>query len=476
MLLPEAFVKQIIELLGDEAKALFVALEEPAPVSIRLNPLKTLDNRQLNKFFTEDDVVPWSSCGKYLKERPAFTFDPLFHAGCFYVQEASSMFVEKAIRRAVEILDMDDSSLRMLDLCAAPGGKSTLAASVLPEGSLLVANDLIRTRANILAENLIKWGSPNVIITQSDPSAFSALTDFFDIILTDVPCSGEGMFRKDPVAVNEWSPYNVRLCASRQKEILKKCWPALRPGGFLIYSTCTYNTHENEENIGWICENLGAYPVEIPLKDEWEVSGSAAGLPKMPVYRFFPHKTKGEGFFLALLQKNYGEESFSEKGRPGKSKNERKQSDQRQPISDEIRNLIIDSGNFDFSFNRLGQIRAFSKFHLTSLRQLEEIMRIVHAGVVIGEIKGKNFLPDTSLALSAILDINQVQTLELDLGQAISYLRREALVLPETCALDWVLMLFQGKPLGWMKNIGSRANNIWPNEWRIRTKNPYQLD
>jgi len=469
MSFPEAFIRQITDLLDYEAGDFLKALKEPAPISIRINPQKIKISEELIDSTDFGDDVPWSSYGKYLTTRPAFTFDPLLHAGCYYVQEASSMFVEQAINRSVELMDNDSAPIKMLDLCAAPGGKSTLSASVLPKGSLLVANELIRTRANILAENIIKWGAPNIIVTQSDSSSFSGLTDFFDIILTDMPCSGEGMFRKDANAINEWSEDAVRPCAVRQKDIIKKCWPALKPGGFLIYSTCTYNTTENEENINWICNSLGADAVKIQLQENWGISGAKGKFSSLPVYRFFPHKVKGEGFFLALLQKRYEEGSNSDKERSGKYKDKHKKSIQLQSISDNIRNLIIDSDSFDFSFDRLGRIRAFPKGHLGGLEKLKETLRIVHAGIVIGEIKGKVLLPDVSLALSTSLNITQVQTIDLNLDQAISYLRCEAFAMPESCVLGWILMLFKGKPIGWMKNIGSRANNSWPNEWRIRS-------
>jgi len=481
MSLPEAFLKQTQNLLGDEAEDLYAALENPASVSIRMNPTKLGEKvpDALSAFLVED--VPWSSFGRYLNDRPAFTFDPLLHAGCYYVQEASSMFVERALKQALEVLG--NTPVRMLDLCAAPGGKSTLAASVLPSGSLLVANELIRTRANILAENLIKWGNPDVIVTQSDPSSFSSLTDFFDVILTDVPCSGEGMFRKDPGAIAEWSEDNVKLCASRQRDILKQSWTALRPGGCLIYSTCTFNRLEDEDNIRWICKELGAKVLEIPVPSEWNITGSLGYTSdesqeytlldfsdeNIPVYRFLPHKTKGEGFFLALLQKEEGYYSSGKLPKVKLSNNQKKQLE----IPDSVRALLKSPEAFDFSYDRLGRICALRKDHKPALHLLEKKLRIVHAGIVMGEVKGKDLLPDISLALSNELKIESVKRFSLDLKQSIAYLRREALALPETCPLGWVLMMFEGHPLGWIKNIGNRANNGYPNEWRIRSENPF---
>ena len=256
--LPRSFEDNTRKLLGDDDFDRFLsALADEAPVTIRVNTEK----RSADLLATK---VPWASDAYYLDERPTFTFDPLFHAGSYYVQEASSMFVEQALR-----CYMPEKPLRALDLCAAPGGKSTLVRSLLPSGSLLVANEVMRNRVQILAENLTKWGCPDVVVTNSSSADFTQLKGFFDIILTDVPCSGEGMFRKDAISIEEWSPENVTLCWKRQQEIIADIWPALKPGGLLIYSTCTYNTKEDEENIKWIAQEYGAEILPIPINPEW---------------------------------------------------------------------------------------------------------------------------------------------------------------------------------------------------------------
>ena len=259
-----------------------LAIRQEPPVSIRLNDGKLkiengkcrivpqagcITDFQLSTFNLELNQVPWSSEGFYLDERLTFTFDPLFHAGCYYVQEASSMFVEQVLRQYVT------GPVKMLDLCAAPGGKSTHARSVLPEGSLLVANEVIRNRSQILAENLMKWGHPDVVVTNNDPADFAVLPSFFDVILTDVPCSGEGMFRKDPVAVEEWSPENVEICWQRQRRIIGDIWDTLKPGGILIYSTCTFNTKEDEENARWIQQEYGGEPLTVQVQENWNITG-----------------------------------------------------------------------------------------------------------------------------------------------------------------------------------------------------------
>jgi 16S rRNA (cytosine1407-C5)-methyltransferase len=479
MNLPLAFLERTRLLLGDEAEALFTALDEAPPVSIRLNPSKMdLSSGTIPVLSKGEDLlsgtipVPWSSFGQYLDERPAFTFDPMLHAGCYYVQEASSMFVEQAFRRALS--ELDTGGLKVLDLCAAPGGKSTLLASCLPADGLLVANELIRTRANILAENLIKWGLPNVVTTQSDPSAFSGLMHFFDVILTDVPCSGEGMFRKDPASVEEWSPENVELCAHRQRDIVRSVWPSLKPGGFLIYSTCTYNLSEDEQNVQWICEDLGGNPVRIPVDASWGISGAQGAFKErddFPVYRFFPHYTRGEGFFLALIQKGEEESASVYVHTSAVKKADAKKKSAVLP--NEIQNLLKKPTDFEFYTDRQGRIAAFPSSQYDTLKTLEKSLRIVHAGIVTGEIKGKDLVPDISLALSTSLEPSAVKSYALNLKQTIDFLRKEAFQLPEDCPLGWVLIGYESHPLGWMKNIGNRANNPYPNEWRIRSENPY---
>ena len=271
-------------------------MQADVPVSIRINEKKGTPAPVTD---IPDNRVAWCDTGYYLPERLSFTFDPLFHAGAYYVQEASSMFLEQAVRSHVK------TPVRCLDLCAAPGGKSTHLAACLPEGSLLVSNEVIRSRSHILAENIAKWGNPNCIVTNNDPKEIGCLTHFFDVIIADVPCSGEGMFRKDTDSTGEWSIANVELCAGRGRRIIHDVWNALKPGGLLIYSTCTYNTEEDEENIHYITEELGAEALPIPIKDEWQITGPLKY--NHPVYRFFPHKTKGEGFFLAALRKADGE-------------------------------------------------------------------------------------------------------------------------------------------------------------------------
>lgn len=479
MNLPASFIDYTRSLLGDEEyDKLAAALQQETPVSIRLNNEKasfSIPHSSLNK-------VPWASEGFYLSERLTFTFDPLFHAGCYYVQEASSMFVEQVLRQYVT------EPVVMLDLCAAPGGKSTHARSVLPEGSLLVANEVIRNRSQILAENLTKWGHPDVVVTNNDPADFSSLPSFFDVILTDVPCSGEGMFRKDPVAVEEWSPENVAICWQRQRRIIADIWPSLKPGGILIYSTCTYNTKEDEENVRWIQQEFRAEPLVLEVRKDWNITGnllrdesdsSENSVLKAPVYHFFPHKTKGEGFFLAALRKpETGEDiapafSFA-KGKTTKKK-DKKGGATPSLVTKEHLNVAKSWLNEEESAGYLlstegTTIQIFPQQYADELAAMKQSLKIVSAGVGVGEVKGKDLIPGHALAMSsALLRRAAFATEEVTYEQAIAYLRKEAITLSATAPRGYVLLTYRNIPLGFVKNIGNRANNLYPQEWRIRS-------
>lgn len=449
--LPFPFINQTKALLGDdEYERLSASLQEEAPVSIRVNETKPFPVQQENH-------VPWCSAGYYLEQRPTFTFDPLFHAGCYYVQEASSMFVEQVLRNYIT------EPVVALDLCAAPGGKSTHLRSLLPEGSFLVANEVIRNRSQILAENIIKWGHPDVAVTNNDPADFSENGLLFDLILTDVPCSGEGMFRKDSGAISEWSLENVNICYQRQRRIIADIWPSLKTDGVLIYSTCTYNLSEDEENIEWIKSELGAESLSIELPAEWGVTGNLAG-GQTPVYRFLPHKTKGEGFFLAALRKTGGEEVM-----PGRSKINKKSKKEKQPeIPPQTKEWLLHPERFELE-RKDDVITACNITFSGLVAQLKQQMRVVHAGITLGEMKGKDLIPDHSLAMSNELNMDAFPTYELTYEQAIAYLRKEAIVLDASAPKGYLLLTYKSIPLGFVKNIGNRANNLYPQEWKIRS-------
>lgn len=440
MNLPEEFINRMLTQLGEaDAHRLVEALTETQPVtSVRFNGDMSIESLPL------ESRVPWSKNGWYLSERPSFTLDPLFHAGRYYVQEASSMFLEHALRSVVH------GPVRMLDLCAAPGGKSTLAASVLEEGSLLVANEIQRGRARILAENLIKWAHDGVMVTSNSPLQIGNSGLQFDVMLTDVPCSGEGMFRKDDEAVADWSPAAVDMCVARQREILTDVWPALKPGGYLIYSTCTFNVHEDEENVQWIASELGAKPVALDVPAEWNISGACKGFD-LPVYHFFPHRTRGEGFFLAVLQKD-GDASAAWKSVPVTRE------------CSECREWIKDGYSLEMD---CGSVIARPKALAADMKAVQSKLYALVKGTEVAVSKGKDLQPAHALALSAALSPTAFRQVDLDLQQALDYLHGDALRLP-TDVRDYVLLRFGGAPLGFVKNLGNRANNLYPQEWRIR--------
>ena len=448
-LFPLAFKNQMQHLLGPEYGVFETAYETKAPVSIRVNK---------NKFSAPIPLSPilWSQMGFYLPERPVFTLDPLFHAGTYYVQEASSMFLEQAFLNHIDIT----APLTVLDLCASPGGKSTHILSLLNKESLLVSNEVIKSRAYVLKENIQKWGYSNVVITQSDPERFGALTDFFDVMVVDAPCSGEGLFRRDPDAMKEWSPENVALCVARQQRILADTWNALKPGGILIYSTCTFNTKEDEENIDWLINDFGAETLAIPLHNDWGVTEVRSTLGGKG-YKFFPHKTKGEGFFMAVIRKKVGEE------------NSAKYKKLKNPfafLSRELEKefktwLKIDSNLKPLLYGE--QVLGLLENKVDEIVVLANHLHIISCGLELAEIKKKNNIPLPALALSIDLNHDQFPIVKLDYKEALLFLAKEnfEVDLPEG---NWILAAYKDVPLGWLKKINNRFNNYYPTDWRIR--------
>ena len=365
------------------------SFEEETPVSIRLNPMKLSEGK-----YQMEDAVPWCRNAYYLAKRPNFTFDPLFHAGCYYVQEAASMFLDEVLKTLLRPLPRREGLGVSLDFCAAPGGKSTLLRSALPADCVLYSNEPMQKRASILLENVTKWGYKNHHVTNLYPRDYRKSKMKFDLILCDVPCSGEGMFRKDEATIKEWSPQNVEKCWQLQREIVSDAWACLNDGGILIYSTCTFNTKENEENVRWILSEFDAEVVPIETKPEWNITGSLLQDFGEPVYRFIPGITRSEGLFMCVLRKG----------------GERSKRDDVRGKMDRLRTMTSDF----------------------------------------------NLQPSTV-------------KVELSYSQALAYLRREALALPSDTPLGVVEVCFMGHPLGLMKNIGNRANNLYPKEWRIKT-------
>ncbi len=461
MRLPEDFTVQMNNLIGeDECAKLTEALDSTPPTSIRLNPAKPCEE------CPQGIAVQWCANGRYLAERPSFTFDPLFHAGAYYVQEASSMFIDYILRNVIlnSSLFTFPFSLTVLDLCAAPGGKSTLTLSALPEGSILIANEIVRQRANILAENIIKWGTPDTIVTNNSASDFQPLGEVFDLIICDAPCSGEGMFRKDPQSIDEWSIANVEMCRTRQQEILADIWQCLKPGGVLIYSTCTYNTRENEENVAWAAETLNAEIVECEVPQEWQITGNLLNGQTFSAFHFFPHCTTGEGFFAAVLRKPTDYESSS---RPAKTKKKDRRQGKELPFPKDVKSWINHPEDFAFTATET-TLSAFPAQHTELLMQAQTHLKVVHHGITLATMKGKAIIPAHSLAMSTALNCSAFPTAELSEEDAIAYLRTEAITLSPDVPQGFVIVTFHGQPLGFVKNLGTRANNLYPSEWRIR--------
>lgn len=469
MQLPNDFILQMKDIIGDEnSRRLCDALAEKATVSIRLNRAKTSDIP-----FDTDTVgkpVAWCNDGFYLKERPLFTLDPLLHAGAYYVQEASSMFLSHVVGTLLGKKTADDdiektdlAPLAILDMCAAPGGKSTILRTMMPQDSLLIANEPIGKRANILSENIQKQGFPNTIVTNNYPKDFSRSGIMFDFILCDVPCSGEGMFRKDRQAIEEWSPQSVAKCQALQREIVSEAWKCLRDGGTMIYSTCTFNTRENEENIRWIADELGGEVIDIPTEPSWNISGSLLKDFNMPVYRFIPGKTEGEGLFMAVIRKKDDTTIYSKANRNIKGKNRNNGKNGTVGLSKYIRRAD------DFTTVETdSDIVAFPKMWEQIYKIARKNLRIVHAGITIGQTKGRDFIPHQALALSTILKKDAFPCVDLEYEDAIKYLRKESIELHGDVPRGYVVVCYKGLPLGFVKNIGNRSNNLYPNEWRVR--------
>jgi 16S rRNA C967 or C1407 C5-methylase (RsmB/RsmF family) len=467
-ILPQAFINNMKGILGEEYQQFESSLYEVPPVSIRLNSDVKLP--AINKEITSDTQfsilnsqfsIPWCRQGLYLSERPSFTLDPLFHAGSYYVQEAASMFVEQCMNTVKQYGDID----YILDLCAAPGGKSTHLISLFPD-SLVVCNEVIRSRAAVLEENIAKWGRSNSMITSCDPAAFRKLGHFFDFILVDAPCSGEGMFRKDPDVLKEWSPESVKHCAARQMRIVRDAWDALKPGGFMLYGTCTYNIEENENIVKFIVENFGAesIPVDIPLaagEEKSRYKGISLSLDKnVYAYRFFPHKTKSEGLFLSLMRKT---SSHGVGGKPGTGK----KSGTGKNKSGRYTRLHAELGRELFGdFSPLlwggagGEVYMFPERFISDIEYIGKTIYTLSSGTEIGVMKGKNFVPSLDFAHSAEIDVNRFTVWAVDKITALQFLKRETLIAPAGVGKGYILLTYLGVPLGWVKNIGTRCNRV----------------
>ena len=456
MQLPSVFIQSLQNIKSFDQEAFERVHQSGEQItSIRANNSKKFDIQHSAFNISE---VPWTSNGYYLSKRPSFTLDPLFHAGAYYVQEASSMFLEQAIKQIIDVTQ----PIKVLDLCAAPGGKSTLIQSLISDKSLLVSNEVIKTRANILSENITKWGAANVIVTNNDPKDFQRLPDYFDMIVIDAPCSGSGLFRKDPNAISEWSEQNVSLCSQRQQRILADILPSLKEGGILIYSTCSYSEAEDEEIADWLSEQFKVESLKLEVDDAWGIVETRSPANNAFGYRFYPDKVKGEGFFIAAFKKPIITDGGSKEwySRKKKKKLSAKEIDVVKPF-------LKDPDNF-FFIKQKDEVIAMPLYLENDLANIQSALYIKKAGVKLGTIIRNELIPDHELAVSTIINTN-LPSIEVELEVALQYLRKQEIHL-ENGYKGWALLTYQQLPLGWVKCLPNRVNNYYPKEWRILNK------
>ncbi len=456
VLLPPALIESLKGLNGFNEEA-FKALHQSGEqvTSIRVNPGKF---NFLDSSFKIQGPVPWNLNGYYLSERPSFTTDPMFHAGAYYVQEASSMFLEQALKQSIDL----KQPLKVLDLCAAPGGKSTLLQSLISDESMLVSNELIKTRVNILIENIIKWSADNVVVTNNDAKDFQRLEGFFDVIVVDAPCSGSGLFRKDENAIAEWSPQNVMLCSQRQQRILAAVLPALQPGGILIYSTCSYSEAEDEAIANWLLENGALQSIQLKTDPAWNIVETQSVQHNAYGYRFYPDKLKGEGFYIAAF-KNSGETNIDRFQKPKKTKLPKILASEM-----EILNIMTKNTGDSFFFKWLNSIFISNKMTGELLPFLMEKLYIKNAGIELGEVIRNDFIPAHALAVSKYVNPNTT-TIEADKETVLNFLRRKDIYI-DTEKAGWALLTYKTLGIGWVKILKNRINNYYPKEWRILNK------
>lgn len=448
--LPQVFVDSLTGLEGFNKEAFLDVHEQSQQVtSIRVNPAKPTPAIEA---LPVESIVPWCANGRYLTERPSFTLDPVFHGGAYYVQEASSMFIDHVVKT---IYDNTIPPKRVLDLCAAPGGKSTLLAAALPD-SFIVSNEVIKTRVSVLAENISKWGSDNVVVTNNDPKDFKRLPGFFDLMVVDAPCSGSGLFRKDAAAIEEWSEANVEMCSLRQQRILSDAIGSLKTNGYLIYSTCSYSKQEDENICDWIVNQFSLQAVPIPISKDWGIVETSSEKHKVPGYRFYPDKVEGEGFFIAcfkqvqMVDEYYGYNITL-------------------PVAGkQIRSIV------EPYLNTFGKyvISDQKEIVIASLKKWEEeiatvlkTLNVRKSGVAIGSVKGKDLIPHHELALSHLLS-NSIPFVSLSLDDALKYLKRQDLSLDNE-QKGWTVCSYQHINIGWIKVLPNRVNNYYPTNWRI---------
>jgi NOL1/NOP2/sun family putative RNA methylase len=457
--LPKKLLDKLEDVEGFSRESFIHAHETPSVTSIRFNIEKltrfAATAQSTHPEFILKEKVPWCEFGFYLEERPSFTLDPLLHAGAYYVQEASSMFLFEVLKQTC-----NDNNKSVLDLCAAPGGKSSLLASYF-KNSLIVSNEIIKQRANILYENLTKWGAANIVVTNNDAADFQRLENYFDVIVVDAPCSGSGLFRKDANAIEEWNEGNIHLCSQRQQRILADVYAALKQDGILIYSTCSYSEEEDEDILDWLKNNFDVDTIQLELKDDWNIAETQSSKHKAFGYRFWPDKIKGEGFFIAAFKKNDGG-TFHKK--PAKNILDK------TPAKQTTVALNYIEENDWFFFNQSQNIKVVNSKWRDDVSLLSKNLFIRKAGINLGEVIREELIPHHELALSTIAK-NGMQKAELNKEEALQYLRKreinpEGLTNPPDFK-GWTLSTYRNYPLGWLKFLHNRVNNYYPTNWRI---------
>lgn len=450
--LPLDFEFQMKSQLGLEYEDFLNALNTPSPTSIRINPFKNSSNK-----YSSLEKVVWTDYGYYLEQRPSFTFDPKFHAGQYYVQEASSMFIEEAIKQCIDL----NESIMALDMCAAPGGKSTHISSLISNDSLLISNEVIGSRASILVENLTKWGNANIVVTNNDPEHFQSLNNCFDLVLLDAPCSGEGMFRKDHESVNEWNLNNINICSARQMRILHTAAELVKQNGIIIYSTCTYNYKEDVEPVLSLLNEGGWESIELDITQFNGITQNYIEHPKkLYGYHFYPHKIKGEGFYISVLRKT--EES------QGKWPKVMKNVNYADKHTKAVLNNYIDQNIFGVLQHNQQSLAYPKVLEKEMLGLLNTSLRIKKFGIDMGQVIRTELIPEHAFALANI-NLDAFESVELNKEDAIKYLQKKDFQV-DTAYKGWCLLKYEDAILGFAKLMGNRMNNNYPKEWRIKSE------
>ena len=449
--LPVAFTERMREQLGaEEAERLFSALETVSPVAVRLNPAKCGEMG----VWSDGEAIEWSKNGRKLKERPSFTLDTAFHAGAYYVQEAASQFIDHIISNE------ELQGKRVLDMCSAPGGKTTIYSTAVGEDGLVVANEYVRSRANILADNVRKWGMGNVLVTNNAPEHLAQFEGWFDVVAVDAPCSGEGMFRKEEVAREDWSEEAVKMCVARQLSIVREAWQSLKDGGLFIYSTCTFNDEEDEGVLRTFIEEVGDVfepSQSVEIKEEWGVVRGEVGA--FQTFRFFPHKTDSEGLFVAVARKAEPTTQRTPKAR------KRVMQEVDKATRKELSAWLQEPENYTYALVA-DTIYAYRTEQFKAVQALSEGLTAIYSGVAMGQVFKGKLKPDWALSQFVGLERKAVAVAELDEARALDYLRKKDIAVGDMSE-GMNLLTHNGRALGFAKKVGVRCNNLYPNSLKI---------